>query len=376
MKVLLEILSDASQLLKSLDDLGDLRVETRAELEVILQGLCAESARLLGDGREVRDGGEVSEKTAQEVSVELRGADEPGGERCAGWLMHRALEAMAKLDYEGALGFLKEGAAAFPDDVEFYNHLGLVYWELGDLEAAGQAYLEAMGVALAAADGELDFGGEVNWRDASQQDYLRAMEGRALCLCRLKAYDEALVLFDALGMMNPVDYAGCHYMAGEIRHQQGNFSRAICDYRKGPVEPATLYNLGLALFQDGQTQVAAATFIRAFVSNIHVFHVFCGRESLDESCVPGYLGGREYAVEFVRACRQLWDACPAAVDFMESCYDHPLVRAYLSDCREDGGESMLEDACVDEGQLSWLKVLVDERSVEGIAQNVIKRLYS
>lgn len=369
MKVLLEILSDASQLLKSLDHLGDLRPETRAELEVILQGLCEDSTRLLR--------AEVDDQSDDLPGENALQTSAPAPEqRCQEWLMHRALEAMATLDYPRALRFLEEGARDFPDEVEFRNHLGLVHWELGDFEAAAEAYLDAMGVALAAADGELDFGGEVNWREASQQDYLRAMEGRALCLCRLKSYQDALVLFDALAMMNPIDYAGCYYMAGEIRHQMGNFSAAIRDYRMGPVEPATLYNLGLALYQNGQTEAAAATFIRAFVSNIHIFHVICGRESPEESCLPGYLGGADYAIDFVRACRQLWELSPAALDFMESCYDHPLVRAYLSDCREDGGEAMLEEASLEERQPNWLELLVDERSVEGIAQTVVKRLYS
>jgi hypothetical protein len=290
--------------------------------------------------------------------------------------LQRSLEALATPDYERALKFLNEGAEAFPHDAEFLNHLGLVHWELNNFELAADAYLGAMSAALAVAGADDEAGGEVDWRDSANQDYLRAMEGRALCLCRLESYDEALVLFDALAKMSAVDYAGCRYMAGEIRHLRGDFVAAIEDYRMGPVEPASLYNLGLAQFQNGDTESAAATFIRAFVSNIHVFHVFCGRDVAVASCVPGYLGGRDYALDFVRACGPLWGGCEEAVDFMETCYDHPLVQDYLVQCRADGGESMLENASIDRGQANWLQVLTDETSVEGLAETVMKRLYS
>ncbi len=358
MKVLLEILDDASQLLAALDRIDDLRPETRQKLEVLLESLCEESTRLLRD--EQAEGVEPTPTSGERFE-----------RRCREWLLQRSLEALAAQDYERALKFLNEGAETFPEDAEFANHLGLVHWERGEFDKAADAYAKAMAAAFpVAADGDID------WHDPANHDYLRAMEGRALCLTRLDEHDEALELFDVLANMDPVDYAGCRYMAGELRHMRGDVAGAIDDYRLGPVEPASLYNLGLAYFQDGQTEAAAGTFIRAFVSNVHVVHIFSGRQTAVESCVPGYLGSRDYAMDFVCACGKLWDGQSTALDFMETCYDHPLVQAYLAQCREDGGDSILEHEPADQGQATWLQVLTDETCVDGLAESVVKRFNS
>jgi tetratricopeptide (TPR) repeat protein len=376
MKVLLEILDDASQLLTALDRIDDLRPETRHKLEALLEGLCEESTRLLRS--EPNSPAPVSADKARD-SVEdthpEEGVSEPtSGERferrCREWLLQRSLEALAGQDYDRALKYLSEGAETFPDDAEFHNHLGLVHWELGNFEKASEAYANAMAAGFPTADGDVD------WRDPDNHDYLRAMEGRALCLCRLERHQEALSLFDALANMNIVDYGGCRYMAGEIRHMAGDLDAAIEDYRLGPVEPASLYNLGLALFENGESEAAAGTFIRAFVSNIHVVHLICGRQRDAQSCVPGYLGSPDYAHDFVGACAKLWSGREDAIDFMEGCFDHPLVEAYLAQCQEDGGESMLEHEPADQGQATWLDVLTDQRCVEGLAESVIKRFNS
>ncbi len=357
MKVLLEILDDASQLLTALDRIDDLRPETHQKLKVLLESLCEESTRLLRD--------EQAEGAQPPVSGERF------ERRCREWLLQRSLEALAAQNYDRALDYLEQGAEAFPEDPEFANHLGLVHWEMGDYEKAATSYERAMSAAFPVfADGEVD------WRAPENHDYLRAMEGRALSLCRLQRHEEALPLFDALANMNVVDYDGCRYMSGEIRHMCGDIEGAIEDYRLGPIEPASLYNLGLALFCDGQTEASAGTFIRAFVSNIHVFHFLSGRQADSESCVPGYLGSRDYAGDFVRACTHLWDGQDEAVSFMETCFDHPLVQAYLAQCQEDGGEAMLENEPADQGQASWLAVLMDQHSVDGLAESVVKRFNS
>lgn len=382
MKVLLEVLDDAAQLLKTLDTLGDLRPETRAGLKVTLQAMCEESTRLLREESPemVSEGAENSAGASSERSsvgdIPSPESKDAAEKRRREWLMQRSLEALAALDYPRALKFLNEGAEAYPDSIDFLNHLGLVHWELGDFEQAAEAYLRAMTAAFALSDDDDNQRGAVDWSEATNQDYMRAMEGRALCLCRLKSYDEALILFDTLANLSAVDYAGCRYMAGEIHHLRGNFSAAIEDYRLGPVEPASLYNLGLAYFQNGESASAAATFIRAFVSNIHVLHAFCARDIVLESCVPGYLGGRHYALDFVQACQPLWGEQVEALDFMETCYDHPLVQTYLEQCRNNGGESMLTDTAVGRGQASWLEVIANESAVESLAENVVRRLYS
>ncbi|MFW5968799.1 MAG: tetratricopeptide repeat protein [Persicimonas sp.] len=354
MKVLLEILDDASQLLAALDSIEEMRPETRKKLKVLLESLCSESTRLL-----------------RSEAVEISGDEAPAdGERferrCREWLLQRSLEALAEGDYEQAAHYLEQGAEAFPDDVEILNHLGLVRWEEGQYDRAAEAYRDAMSAAFPTG-----VHGEVDWRDGSNEAYLRAMEGRALSLCEIGEYDDALELFDALAKMNAIDFAGCRYMAGELRHKRGELEAAIEDYRLGPTEPATLYNLALAYFEYGDREASARTFIRAFISNIHVAGLLAGRREVEQSCVPGYLGSRDYAENFATACRDLWADKHDAIEFMETCLDHPLVISYVEECREEGGDAMLERQPVGDAQGNWLRALTDETSVDGLAHTIV-----
>jgi tetratricopeptide (TPR) repeat protein len=350
MKVLLEILDDARQMLATLDDLNGMRPETRQEIKVILEGLCDESARLMrGSGR------------AEEA------APEQDRERARAWLMQRALEAIASGDYERAMEFLQEGCEAFPDDPEFPTHCGLVCWEQGMVEEAEAHYAAAMSVSFPDARD-----GSIGWRDQKNRAFLRAMEGRALCLYKLGEHEEALPFFDALANMNTAEYTGCRYLAGEIRHLEGDPEGAIEDYQLGPMEPATLYNLGLARFQAGYHQKAATTFIRAFVANSHVASLLLGRDTNRESALPGYLGSKGYAREFVDACGAIWNGEDGALEFIGDCFDHPQVVRYLEECREKGAD-VLEGSHSARGQEDWLGQLTPDSDVEIIAHAVSTR---
>jgi tetratricopeptide (TPR) repeat protein len=183
--------------------------------------------------------------------------------------------------------------------------------------------------------------GAVDWFDDTYRPFLRAMEGRALSLHRLGRSDEAVTLFENLADMNPADYAGCRYLAGEIRHGQGDLDGAIANYRLVPVEPAVLYNLGLAYFQSGDRAEAASVLIKAFSMNRYIVaHLLDRAPSADEDDIPGFLASAGYADEFVTACGHLWTS-PAARHFLARVYNDPLVQTHLRRCVENVGSRVM-----------------------------------
>lgn len=309
MKVLLELLGDVSRLLESVEGLEDVRPESRKSMEVLLRSINEESERLLA--------------TSPQKRVESREA-----------FMQRALEAIAREQYDEAMAILDGAVEAFPRDAEFHNHIGLVAWETGDLETAAEAYGRAMAAGFP-QDGVTD------WFDDVHRPFLRAMEGRALSLHRLGRLEDALDLFENLAEMNPADYSGCRYLAGEIRHSQGDVAGAVENYKLVPAEPAVLYNLGLAQFELGDRAEAASVFIKAFSMNRYIAaHLLDRAPALDDKDIPGFLASPSYADEFVTACGHLWTS-PAARHFLARVYDDPLVQTHLRRCVENVGSRVM-----------------------------------
>ncbi len=309
MKVLLELLSDVSRLLESIDTLEEVRPDSRKSMVVLLETLHDEADRLLD--------------TSDAMRAQSREA-----------FMQRGLEAIAREQYEEARSIFEAASKAFPNDTEVHNHLGLIAWEMNDMEAAVAAY--GKGMAAGFPDD-----GAVDWFDDTHRPFLRAMEGRALSLHRLERSEEALSLFENLADMNPAEYSGCRYLAGEIRHAMGDLEGAIGAYRLVPAEPAVLYNLGLAYFQQGNRAEAASVFIKAFSMNRYIgAHLLDRAPAADEEDIPGFLASSAYADEFVTACGHLWTS-PACRHFLARVYDDPLVQTHLRRCVESVGSRVL-----------------------------------
>lgn len=240
-------------------------------------------------------------------------------------LLARALEAIARADWPHAELILRQALEEFPHHHEYLSHLGLIAWERGDMIEAERAYRLAADSALAAWDGD---GG---WSSRGGRDYLRAVEGRALCLYQLGELDEACALFETLGCTRATDYQGCHYLAGEIHHLQQRLDDAARCYEAAPVEPSVLYNLSLATFERGDLEAATTTLLRAFAANRYICEALLERpihaEEPDYS--QGYLGSAAYAQEFISACAELWHRHHSALVFMQRCFDDPVVRGQL-----------------------------------------------
>lgn len=344
MKVVLELLGDAGRVLSSVEGLNDFRPESRERVRELLTQLKLEAERVL----------ECDEEGASESSERED-------------FVQRSLEAISMRHYEEARKVLEEAVSVFPEDFEFLNYLGLVAWEEEDLQGAATAYHCAQ---------EAVFGDQLDPKkvQGGEDPALRAVEGRALCLYRMGELEEALKLFRWLGENFPDEYVGCLYLAGEVHHLRGEVREAIDCYRRVPVEPAVLYNLGLAHMEDHDLERAVFTLIRAFVANVHVVSFLLGRYAYRKPCTPGYLGSESYAEEFVNACRRLWHREPGSLAILEACFDHGLVRNHLQNCSEQGGTGLLS---IGDGTMEcdgWLEALQDDASLQQMTRQVLERV--
>ena len=196
------------------------------------------------------------------------------------------------------------------------------------------------------------------------------MEGKALCLDRLRDYDGALPLFESLADMNSVEYSGCRYLAGEIRHTLGELEAAVQDYQRVPTEPAVLYNLALANFQLGRHEAAATTMIRAFVGNPAIAELLLDRAPSGHVAVPGYLASEDYAFEFTQACAHLW-ASDDALRFLERCFDHPLAHVHIRRCAEKLVENVMQSGTEALQEENWFGELGEDGTLGSIARRIL-----
>ncbi len=337
MKVLLELLGDVRQLLSTIQSLDDVMPESEEQLRALLESMTVEAVRLLD-------------------------ADQPPTTNREG-MFQRALEAISQGRLDEAARILDAAVAKYPRDSELHNHLGLVSWEQGHLDEAVAHYESAIDAGF---PGE----GQVDWYQERHRPFLRAMEGKALCLYRLERFDDALPLFEALADMNSIEYGGCRYLAGEIRHTLGEIEAAIQDYERVPAEPAVLYNLALGYFEIGRHEDAATTMIRAFVGNAHVAELLLDRTLSGLVQVPGYLASEGYAREFIQACEHLWSE-PDARRFLERCFDHPLVHVHIRRCAERLVENVMQSGTEALQEANWFGDLGEDGTLGSIARRIL-----
>lgn len=312
MKVMLELLGDAANVLDNLEDVEGLRPSTRRRVGELLERLSEQSDRLLA---------ELDEAGAGKSGGERRKAVQD--ERAS--MMQRGLAALARNRLDDARQVFEEAVGAYPDDVELLNHLALTCWEQSAFDEAAGWYGQAMEAGLAKLES-----GEGNRCKEPSRDYCRAIEGRGLCLYRLGEYDEAVELFETLASLAPAEFGSCRYLAGEIRHLQGNPEAARDAYRETPAEPSVFYNLALAHWQLDEREEAAVAFIRGFLTNRYIAAELLETDvPAEEAGSTGYLESAGYAEEYLGACGSLWEESEGVKGFLRECWEHPRVAEYL-----------------------------------------------
>ncbi len=332
MKVLLELLGDVAELLKGIEDTDEISVDSRDEFETLLGRLAFESNRI----------------SKLSLNPTLRRDS----------LFQTALEAIANNRFDEAQTILLRAIEKYPKDTELLNHLGLVAWERGEMEEAVVIYQKAMSVGFPEE-------GRVDWFSENNKPFLRAMEGYALALYQLKRFDDALPMFDSLADMNPEEYGGCRYMAGELRHFRGEFKEAIASYEGVSPEPAVLYNLALAYFEVDRIEDAINTSLRAFSSNPFIAGRLTDISTLDRESIS-YLDSDAYAEEFLDACSSLWNE--KAVRFLALCFEHPLVQAHINACLDH----MKTTGTVDGD--AWFKAAENEGNITSLVEQVRQKI--
>ena len=325
-ELLLELLDGLCDAIATVECLETLPRALRLEVRTSLEHLAREAltlARVMGD--EEPQGLAAIAKAATGGDEARRSLREE--------LLQRALKAIASERYREAEEILFAALDAFPGNAAFYNHLGLIAWERGEIQRADAFYEKAVAAGFPDGDG---VGARFSWWDEHHADFLRALEGRALCLYQLARLDEALPLFESLAATGHTAYAGCRYLAGEVRHLLGDAAAARADYQLSPAEPAVLYNLALAHFECDGMEAATTALLRAFGANQAICELLLGRApaaggggSPSDERFVGYLGSVDYAEEFLEACLPLWRGKAEALRFMERCFDHPLVQYHL-----------------------------------------------
>ena len=352
MKALLELVDKLLYLIDAHEELHGVSQAPSRELSALLEALAEEAVGMAASIR--------ADLSAREVDATLAARREQ--------LLQHALEAIAHGRLDDAETRLEAALKEFPDHHEYYNHLGLIAWERDDMKHAELYYARAATLCLEQM-GAIDLG----WAEGHNRGYLRALEGRALCLYRVGRFDEARELFETLAHTCVPDYQGCHYLAGEIAHLQGDHAGAIARYELAPGEPSALYNLALALFQAHRLKDAALYFIRAFALNAHVCQALLGREldgcSGEGGAMQSYLAGPVYAAEFAEVCAALWRDEQGAKAFMARIYDDPHVRRRMIEqerCLELTVESIeaLDQALSQEESLQ----------IHALAERVLERI--
>lgn len=365
MKALLEILDQLLYLidqhhasggeLDAVEDADMLPVERADQLVPLLEGLAREALALAQAMR--LDQLKAAHHTSLDQEA-LRREE----------LLQRGLEAIAHGRLEDAEAALEAALEEFPDHDEYYNHLGLIAWERGDMERAERYYAKAAALALS----QISAQDMASWSVGKNRGYLRALEGQALCLYRLGRLDDACDLFETLAMTCVPEYQGCHYLAGEIHHMKGRLAKAAQAYLMAPSEPSVLYNLAMVYFCQHELESCATTFLRAFNANRYICEALLERSPCDSYGYHGYLATPMYAQEFMEACWPLWEPQLEALLFMERCYDHPIVQQQLHrrELQEEAQLWALQHVTEGAGADSTEEL----RRYRGLAQQLLERL--
>jgi tetratricopeptide (TPR) repeat protein len=113
---------------------------------------------------------------------------------------------LPSIDKAEAINLLQKGIASNPEAWRLYHHLGYIYWQGNDFQAAGQIYakgadlpdappwMRAMGARLAAEGGSRETAREIYQRMLEQSDDQQVKEMAAKRLLQLRSIEERDVL--------------------------------------------------------------------------------------------------------------------------------------------------------------------------------------
>ncbi len=168
-------------------------------------------------------------------------------------------------DHEAAIAAFQLLVDSFPDYAEGHNYLGLIYLERGDFDKAIGHFRET--VVLGRKMFPKRIRKDRFWTDHKTRPYMRGLRNLGLALLRSEAYDEALLICDALER-------DCHDIISAASHRADVFlntwqwpqaeENAV---KIIPVDPMAALVAALSQFEQGKLPDARRNFLFAALNN-------------------------------------------------------------------------------------------------------------
>jgi len=172
------------------------------------------------------------------------------------------------------------------------------------------------------------FAGRIEWRRAENQAYLDLLRLRVTCLSGLRQHKEAAAHACELLALDPDDGACIRFAAGHELLRAGDVAQACRLFRDfGRQYPPFCYELGLALFREGQLVAAATAFRRGIAGNPYI------ALGLTEGMVPNaypvahydWLEGPHAAASYLGTYGDVWYQADEPNRFLYWLFNHSKV---------------------------------------------------
>lgn len=244
-----------------------------------------------------------------------------------------------RVDEKRYIDRLKDLAERHPWFIDAYAHIGNVFLNNGRTKRAFDAYRKGFSLGEAAIPS--GYSGLIEWQPLENRPFFRAAHGIVLCHLRLRRWDEAIELMDAMDFWNPRDNLGIRCLLGSALLRAGRKDEArthLLEFRGA--EPSLRYELGLLHLLDGDYRAAATSLRHGFIENGYMAEMICGTpDPLPIAMWHDTNFARpDCAKYYIDLFGELWDSNPGAVEFVRWLNTHPEVmaeRAAILACDEE-----------------------------------------
>jgi tetratricopeptide (TPR) repeat protein len=159
------------------------------------------------------------------------------------------------------------------------------------------------------------------WSLLETRPYMRALEGKARCLWRLKRKDDALKTYQEMLHLNPNDNQGIRYVLIDLLlslNREAKLEKLIKQY-KDDWSAIWLYTEALLRFRkSGASTMTNRKLMKAFEENQHVADYLIGKKR-----IPGRLpvsvswGEESEAVDYAANHLNYWRSTPGAIEWLQ-----------------------------------------------------------
>lgn len=233
---------------------------------------------------------------------------------------------------------LRDLARRHPWFIDAHAHIGTALFNKGRTRDALDAYLK--GLALGQAAIPSGYADLIEWTCIENRPFFRVMHGAVLCYLRLRQWNEAIDLMNAMLIWNPGDNQGIRYILGSafLRADQLDEARALLVEFRGE-EPSLQYELGLLRLLEGECRAAATSLRQGFIENGYIAEMICGTPDPLPMTIwhSSNFSWPEGAKSYIDLFGELWTDTPGAVEFVRWLSTHPEVmaeRASILTCDE------------------------------------------